>query len=98
MGFAEVLELVRPEPIVLISGVVLLLQLVAAVIHPAVFRLVSALTVFGIIGLALVDGTKLDDHQALAAQLVEMVSVLVVVLIGHGIIKKLFTAMARASR
>lgn len=98
MDFAEVLKLVRPEPIILISGLVLVLQLVAAIIHPVLFRLVSALTVLGIIGLALIDGTGLNDQQALVAQLIEMISVLVIVLIGHGIIQKVFKAVARASR
>jgi hypothetical protein len=98
MDYAEVLKLVRPEPIILISGLVLVLQLIAAIIHPVVFRLVSALTIFGVIGLALVDGTALDDQKALVAELVEMVAVLVIVLIGHGLIECLFKAMARASR
>lgn len=95
---SQLLGLVRWDVVMGLAVVPIALQFIAAIIHPVVFKLVSFLTIAGIIAIGVLDGMNATDLPAYQAQIVEMVCVALVVFIGHLIIKKLFTSMARASR
>jgi hypothetical protein len=93
----QLLGLVQWERVLGLAVVPLALQFIAALIHPAVFKAVSLLTILGIIAIGILDGMGAADLTAYHAQVVEMVSVTFVVLVGHLLIRSLFRAMARAS-
>ena len=93
----QLLALVDWNRVMGLAALPLTLQFVAALIHPAVFKAVSWITVLGIIVMGVLDGMSLGNTGAFQAQIVEMLCVVLVVLIGHGLIKRVFTAMARAS-
>ena len=95
---AQLLGQVHWEYVVLASIFVILLQFIAAVIHPVVFYLTTLVLIGGLFAIGISDGTAHKDVAKFHGQLFEMILVGVVVIVSHAIIRTGFTAMARSTR
>ena len=94
---SQLLGQVQWEIIAAATVAIGLLQLIAAIIHPLVFRLITFFATAAIVAIGLRDGVSADNPEAFHSQALEMGLVIVSVLIVAFIIAKLFRAMARAS-
>jgi hypothetical protein len=95
---SQLLSQVQWEVVAAMAIAVAILQFIGAVIHPVVFRLVTLLAIGAIIAIGLRDGINVDNPETFHAQALEMGIVIIVILISHMLISKMFRAMARAAR
>lgn len=93
----QLLGQVQWEIIAAATIVIGVLQLIAAVIHPLVFRLTTFFALAGIVAIGLRDGVSTDNPESFHSQALEMGLVIIAVLFVAFVIAKLFRAMARAS-
>ena len=98
IDFAQLLGQVQWEVVAVAAACVIVLQLVGAILHPVIFNLVTLLSLGALVAVGVRDGTAFKDMSQFHGQLLEMVFIGLIVLFAFIVIRKLFMAMARASR
>jgi large-conductance mechanosensitive channel len=101
---SQLMGLVRWEVVAGMAALPIVLQFVAAIIHPAVFNLVTLLVLGGLAWVAYTDwpltaaAKSPEELTTLHAQFLEMAIVGLIVLVSFILIRWMFKSMARATR